>query len=390
MENKQDISKLLEKFNNSQTVKALDRYFRERSMMEILGVDRDENAHSNFLAWLFENEATGREACKLLLTNCLNKKPSLPIHDIKATREYFTQFQNEIGRVDLVIEYKEGETRKRIVIENKVLSIERNNQTSLYHKYFSQLGGPSDYVFLTVTGESARCRKYKNISYQNLLDGVLIPLTSTISDIPALLSIRDYINVLGVRYSQEELMAIDPFLKEKALQIWDMYNELFISLRMEQNEHFRRCPLIKHLFYVLRHEIGDQVKDIDDFVNGKDYTKYSINGEGYYGKNGLIYKLACHLLKAGYTNVTTLNKMIPTTPEAFIDKKIYLARIRDTRDKSFDKKWKPLNDNIFVRQTGWDGHELMSSLISHVKTLSEFKDIEILEIPYCLQNKMIH
>lgn len=49
------LRQMIEDFNKSKTVKALDRYFREKSTMEILGVDRDENAHSNFLAWLFEN-----------------------------------------------------------------------------------------------------------------------------------------------------------------------------------------------------------------------------------------------------------------------------------------------------------------------------------------------
>ena len=51
----------------------LHEYFSKKSTMEILGVDRDENAHSNFLAWLFENEKTGKEACWLLI-ELLKKK----------------------------------------------------------------------------------------------------------------------------------------------------------------------------------------------------------------------------------------------------------------------------------------------------------------------------
>ena len=48
----------------------LEEYFSKKSMMEILGVDRDENAHSQFLAWLFEKP----EALSLLLTFIKNEK----------------------------------------------------------------------------------------------------------------------------------------------------------------------------------------------------------------------------------------------------------------------------------------------------------------------------
>ena len=73
----EDINKLIENFKQSKTVKALDNYLSEMSMMEIFGVDRDENAHSNFLAWLFGNEVTGKEACRLLLKS-INKEVSSP------------------------------------------------------------------------------------------------------------------------------------------------------------------------------------------------------------------------------------------------------------------------------------------------------------------------
>ena len=50
-----ELYELTNRFKQSETVKALDRYFSEKSMMEILGVDRDENSHSKFLGWLFGN-----------------------------------------------------------------------------------------------------------------------------------------------------------------------------------------------------------------------------------------------------------------------------------------------------------------------------------------------
>lgn len=60
--NSEMMKELAEKFKNSETVKAIDRYFSEKSMMEILGVERKENVHSKFLGWLFENEVTSKKA----------------------------------------------------------------------------------------------------------------------------------------------------------------------------------------------------------------------------------------------------------------------------------------------------------------------------------------
>lgn len=46
--------------------------------------------------------------------------------------------------------------------------------------------------------------------------------------------------------------------------------------------------------------------------------------------------------------------------------------------------WKKV-EGYYICQTGWDGPAMMSRLISYVKTLKEFENIEILEIPLFLQ-----
>jgi hypothetical protein len=65
-------------FEDSDAVKALDSYFQQKSTMEILGVDRDENAHSRFLAWLFENEETRDVAIKKLISLLKRTPPQRP------------------------------------------------------------------------------------------------------------------------------------------------------------------------------------------------------------------------------------------------------------------------------------------------------------------------
>ncbi len=101
----------------------LEAYFNKKSMMEILGVDRDENAHSKFLGWLFENEDTREVAIKSLLSLLERKHrereqdkthfpPSLneinwdtfSIKDTKVTLEDFVEYSGFYGRADIVID----------------------------------------------------------------------------------------------------------------------------------------------------------------------------------------------------------------------------------------------------------------------------------------------
>ena len=193
----------------------LHDYFSKKSMMEIMGVDRDENAHSNFLAWLFENEETSKYACKLLIKLLQRraaeeeKVKALPnnlanvnidkICKVKVTREAFVQAtyekkSNKIedaqnncsgtevkGRTDIVIDLLDGKNNisLKIIIENKVDSEEickwcykkekpdnqiskedRNDkrtvdnnlwQTKFYYDYYSRQHGENKVVYAFLT-----------------------------------------------------------------------------------------------------------------------------------------------------------------------------------------------------------------------------------------------
>lgn len=106
---------LINRFKQSETVKALDRYFSEKSMMEILGVDRDENAHSNFLAWLFENSDTCDIAVRRLVETLISKEQnsekqkilenflSKEISAFQVNREERIISKDANGKVDIVL-----------------------------------------------------------------------------------------------------------------------------------------------------------------------------------------------------------------------------------------------------------------------------------------------
>lgn len=423
----EDINKLIENFKQSKTVKALDNYLSEMSMMEILGVDRDENAHSNFLAWLFGNEVTGKEACRLLLKS-INKEVSSPILVKKVIREYFIQHDNQKGRIDIMIEYNEGETGKRIIIENKVLSTEHNKQTELYYKVFEKEAATTSFVFLTMSGAETECDKFKIISYQDLLDKVLIPLTTKISDIYTLLRIADYIKALGIRYSQDEVMAVDPYFKGLINQLWEENKELFKRFAEVNNQNrdgltrfwnetylgnVAMRDIIRPTFEALRFTQQAETENVYRAItkkgkDGKDRTKYSCKSKKNENNNkssdnktlskNALFKWIVSKYISSYDkdkkHILTVEHLQQVFPASLHGKTCSASNrsqtdnniILDHEKTDYDKIHE--EPDIYICQTGWDGPAMMSRLIKYVKeNIPELKDIEILEIPEFLQKK---
>jgi hypothetical protein len=194
----------------------LDKYFSKKSMMEILGVDRDENAHSKFLGWLFENEDTREVAIKSLLVLLKDKREqeqknthfprslyeinwdTFSIKDTKVTLEDFVEVcgrnesgnkvtdknGNEIkyyGRADIVIdvssEINSEEKSFHIIIENKINSFEHIMgrgqkyedaqgalwQTVGYYYYYKEKYGEENCVFVFLTRHKSQIEIPKKI-----------------------------------------------------------------------------------------------------------------------------------------------------------------------------------------------------------------------------------
>ena len=113
----------------------LHEFFSKKSTMEILGVDRDENAHSKFLGWLFENELTRDSAIKNLLALLQTKLREQKIQDIpdvmKSYNEKTFAFQQVHVKLEDVVEVEyEGKTyHGRVDI---VIDIQLNNSDHLF------------------------------------------------------------------------------------------------------------------------------------------------------------------------------------------------------------------------------------------------------------------
>jgi hypothetical protein len=274
LEDLNEIEREISKFNDDLKVRELTNLYYEKSLPEILGVNRDENSHSNFLAWILnpsESHKLRDFALKKFITNMVNSKllktGALPpeirgmliggaysLTDTAITRE---KHLGQSGRVDLHIETavrpdnpKGGETgyKIRIIIENKVGSTEGQNQTQRYYDHYNKQKDGYFNLFAYLTPLSSirleeleesecGCKEFVQINYQLIVDTILEPALER--DIPehAKSIITDYIRSLskpsfndeGADNQEEIIMAVGKKEKELLLSFWENHKRLITS-----------------------------------------------------------------------------------------------------------------------------------------------------------------
>jgi hypothetical protein len=256
------------KFNNDITAQRLRSYYYEKTYPEILGVSRREISHSSFLAWILnpvESHGIGdfslRRLIEILMTSKFwpKKLPNSELFDDFITGNFEltkSSVQREVsiesaGRVDVLIELffnaAGHQFPLRVVLENKVLSIEGNDQTKRYYKHFMSLNDKSANLFVYLTPLSTldleeldeqECedKHFIQINYQELVDSLLEPvLEQTISSETRFI-ISHYIQSLsqpsmddqGNDYERGMIMAIGKEERELLQKFW-MGNQKIIQ-----------------------------------------------------------------------------------------------------------------------------------------------------------------
>lgn len=204
-----DIYDNIRKFNNDSDVIKLRNYYDSLSFMEILEVERTEVVHSSFLKWLLDPSHNYDLKTKplMLLLDLLIKdendlisvedRKNITLRKVSIEKTYI---QNEFplkpkqigGRLDLYITFNVNNNQYAIILENKVDSSENKEspekgewQTEKYYKYFekqSQEHAKVNYIYVFLApkyGEEivkAHCEKYINISYDDIVNYIILPL----------------------------------------------------------------------------------------------------------------------------------------------------------------------------------------------------------------------
>lgn len=248
------------KFNNDDTAQRLRTYYNEKTYPEILGVSRRELSHSSFIAWIVDPAASHgledfgvRRLIEILMTSKFwktNAKHSLIFDDlitgnfkiISSSVKREVSIENA-GRVDILIKFRfvadSQEKDVQIIIENKVLSSESNDQTIKYFNYYSSSNDSFINLFVYLTPLSTlaleelvkpecESQHFIQINYQMLVDSLLEPAMEQSVDDEIKLIISQYIQSLSQPSMDEDendfergmIMAIGKEERELLQKFW--------------------------------------------------------------------------------------------------------------------------------------------------------------------------
>ncbi len=279
--------------------------YNEYHVNNILGftkVSRWELMHSNFIAWLLDDEnqvVTNHGQLYKLVLMLLNLTKD-PINDkARADTKVLQKFidfkfiesasiRREVYHIDILIEIKTKEKILPIIIENKVDSKENGknrDQTLVYFKLCEDKYKNKDkyfdpiYVFLVpiYNKTKPKCDKYLIVTYQDLVDYVIEPVKRECRIKETKENISIYLKCLSFQKENEkgdEIMAMSSEEKE------------ILQMFIKENGE-----LIKNVFELVDFDSKTKA-NINNLVNNAaDTTKYSFNGKPNLSKGRLVLEV---------------------------------------------------------------------------------------------------
>ena len=231
------------------------------------------------------------------------------------------------------------------------------------------------------------CKKFIQINYQDLLDNVLI-LISENASIPQnkQFYIKEYIKGLSTNFSQNNIiMALEPRLRDLLTDFWDNNHQL-IELSIDA---LTQDPDLEGD----EKEVIEKVnKSIKELAKKRDTTRYSIDGQGRFGKCAMIYEIVRKYLQIKNYDVTLLDlqKVFPHTwrgKTSSLSNMVVIGKDQFEKDVNERSKWrwkqmdKPLNSGEFVYVTNqWGNANHMRKVIEKINGIPDLANVRIAEI----------
>ena len=240
------IQEQLDNFDKQRYVNFLMNRYQTKSMMEIVGVHRDENKHSDFLAWLFDSSSDhqlGVSPAEKLIELINKNGQLLPIIADKITK--CTAKREVAGkdrdRVDIILEIEAEPKNIRVIFENKVNAPETidkdgTGQTQRYYDEYKQKddGFKNVYIYNRCDkSQLPQCEEFICITYQDIVDNIIEPLLPDLNPRTEFI-LKDYILTLEKPVNVEKqtdkiIMAMGKELKENLQKFLDKNFDLFAT-----------------------------------------------------------------------------------------------------------------------------------------------------------------
>ena len=358
----------MRQFHQSATTTKLRERLRQKSILDIWGVGKKENGHSNFLAWLLspdESHDMGFFAIQklLLLLASLKHTPEqqLPkslqyailsgksiIRTAKVKREVY--IPSTKGRVDIVIDIElteelEGIQRLQIVLENKINATETNKQTVRYYQHFSKLqekGLFSIFVYLCrIQARPCQDVHFIRINYQQILDSLLTP-TLQRENMPEYtrLLLDEYVSHLSFFNSDSRFIAMNEQQRNLLIKFWDENSALMSECVQAISEDPDTSPEIK--------EKSQNILKLCKKVNQRDRTKYVCkNPDGHCTAPMGKGRIVLHVVRSYAEETDCIYEQLK---DAFSPK--WLKKAEEVNTKTQSKRYFLSNDELITLKSG--------------------------------------
>lgn len=316
----------------SSTYNELRKYYDSKSSYQIAGIERDENVHSNVIAWLLGDNyehGLGYTPIKLflmLISLCMDKEENeaakLDYNNEPLLNLFITQQLDIIGldiyrekvlgrdgagytkaqRIDILIELMvsvDGEAKVLpIIIENKVTSKEHKNeeikQTNSYKAWADDEYSPSVsdkylqpvFIYLTPDVDDHPSNpSFIKMTYQELIDKLIEPCLVFSTSDSAMYRIKDYLRCLtyadfekSLRKGAEVVMGMSKTERDLLLKFKEDNKDLLLAIAAAIDEENEDAEVVK------------AVKSTGSAIKHRNNDKYVYKGDKY-SKSQVVYQV---------------------------------------------------------------------------------------------------
>lgn len=357
-----DLDQSIINFYNDPDFKKLKQYYERTTIFDILNIQRWEIRHSSFLCWLFNKDGShnlGEKPLKNFI-RLISKKINDSVKDIFIVGNYSihdfeivpeksiyrdnvkpSQNDNQNGRIDIYIKFRIEELYNnvkadkivQIIVENKVYSLEHDNQTDKYYKWAQTEIKDSIIigVFLSPTDSNKTDNDaFINITYQDLLQFVIEPLQTEYMTDEVAMMLRDYIINLGkpakmvnkdgtmCESAFDDIMATTEENGTLIKSIFDSHKDLLLRALIGEDNRLKVFLETNKLYIqLIFKEITEYENDWIDIVKEKAFYEgisrlygkkgkrviFIFNGQEIKGKNTLVLSVVKHYV-AEHKNIT--------------------------------------------------------------------------------------
>ena len=385
---REKVEEWLMQFHSNQATRAIIRKINQNSILDIYGIARSETHHSKFLAWLFnpnESHNTRELALRKLLNIAVRRgieqnnqskdfqwfrntvltsatHSSTSASNVQVLTESYVEAQGKKGtkgRIDILVSNLAlGGDFINIIIENKIYSNEHDEQTTTYFEGINKKFPKQKNIFLYLTpksnwempiqnGPSCTCKDFIEINYQDILTEVLTSILEEPISSATKIAIEDYIHCItspSIHSKNYNSMATDKETNEMLKKFWDANEELILAAI----NAFANSGETKYK------GVDKVQKAITEFVDNKDYTQYSINGQGEYNKRKLVENVVRLIITKGGDVMGTLENLDAKCPNG-------LLRSEDSynKDKSRAVELEYNGSSIYITNQ-WGIHNIPS------------------------------